>query len=296
MKTMPFNQNFAQDDEESLIASIRKSRGCFNVKCRDSSATKRCTRCNIAVYCSKECQAADWNEESVPHKKVCKVYRDNVAPDTRPEGNGQRGAVAIGLLSVELIDEVQCRNAMRDRGEAFVKEAKRCTDIYLQNDKYGFRKATIGLAAAVVYNMGKPRLQCAVTVHDEESEIGFRHGMVPVNHIVFEAVGEGGEEVRKRLHPDRGSGNISEECRGRVVEILTTFVAKASNRFGLSIQSINYGRGLQWLSEEEYRHEKKELEKANGGNLIIWMPDQCYAMDDAGEDSKRAMGGLWGVE
>lgn len=221
----------------------------------------------------------DWNGATFPHKKVCKVYRDNIAPDTRPEVKGQKGAVAIGLLSVEIIDEHQCSKAMKDRADSFLEEAKRCLDIDLKNDKYGFRKATIGLAAAVVYNMGKPRLQCAATVHDSDSEVGFGQAQMTVNHIIFEAVGDGGEEVRRRLHPVRGSGDISEECRERVVEVLKAFFLRAK-KYGISIQSVSFGRGLMWMRDEEFRDDKKELEEVNGGDLIMWMPDMGYAMED----------------
>lgn len=286
---MPFNYNFADEGEGDLIGLVRTSRGCFNVNCKDPSASKRCTKCNVAVYCSRECQTVDWKAADFPHKQVCKVFRDNIASDTREGAGGQKGAVAIGLLSVELIDEDQCSKAMKDRADAFLAEAKRCIDIDLKNDKFGFRKATIGLAAAIVYNMGKPRLQCAPTVHDSESEVGFGQGMVTVNHVIFEAVGEGGDEVRNRLHPPRGSGDISEACRERVVEKLKAFFLRAKNKYDISIQSINYGRGLGWMSEEDFRDDKKELEDANGGNLIIWMPDMGYAMEDTIETAAGAM-------
>jgi len=295
---MPFNHNFADEDEEYLIGVVRKARGCFNVNCREPSATKRCAKCQVAVYCSKECQFNDWNDDNVPHKKVCKLYRDNTAADMRPEGNGQKGAVALGLLSVGLITEEVCTKAMKDRSDAFLAEAKRCLDIDLKNDEYGFRKATIGLAAAVVCNLGKIRLQCAATVHDSESEIGFGRGMVTVNHIIFEEVGEGGDEdVRRRLHPPSGAGDIPEQCRDVVVEKLKSFFRRANNKYGISIQSVNYGRGMSWMSDEDFRDAKKELEGVNGGNMIIWIPDMAYAMEDAMRDAtKTAFGGLWGVE
>ena len=182
-------------------------------------------------------------------------------------------AVAIGLRSVVLIDEEQCSKAMRDRADDFLKEAKRCLDVYLENDKFGFRKATIGLAAAVVYNMGKPRLQCAATVHDSDSEIGVGHGGATVNHVLFEAVGDGGVEVRRLM----GSGDISVSFREHVVEKLKAFFVRAKT-FGVSIQSITFGRGLGWMADEDFRDDKKELEKINGGNLIIWMPDIRYGI------------------
>lgn len=238
---------------------------------------------------------ADWKDVNLPHKKCCKMYRDNVAPDNRPEGNGQKGAVAIGLLSILLIEEETCRKAMIDRSDAFLEEAKRCLDIYLKNDEHGFRKATIGLSAALVYNMGKVRLQCAATLHDSENEVGFGGGgtTTTVNHVIFEVVEEGGEDVQIRLHPPCGSGDVSFECRERVVKKLKAFFARANDKYGISIQSFTYGRGLMWISEEDFRDDKKEFEGLNGGNMIIWMPDMGHVMEDT---KKAATGGLWGVE
>ena len=142
-----------------------------------------------------------------------------------------------------------------------------------------------------MYNIGKPRLQRAATVHDSESEVGFGQGMVTVNHVIFEAVGEGGEDVRRRLHTPCGSGDITEACRERVVKkFVEGLFIRAKNEYAISIQSINYGRGLSWMSEEDFRDDKKELEYANGGNLIIWVPDMGYAMEDTIE---TAIGAMW---
>ena len=150
----------------------------------------------------------------------------------------------------------------------------------MQNDTFGFRKATIGLAAAVVFNMGRARLQCAVTIHDEESEVGFGQGVATVNHVIFEAIDDSNDDennnddVRKQLHPPDGrSGDISKKARACVIEILKTFIRKVNNRYGISVQSINYGRGMSWVREDDSRDDKKQLEDANGGSIIIWMPE-----------------------
>lgn len=97
-----FNQNFAEERENYLLDLVRENRGCFNVNCCDRSASKRCSKCQVAVYCSRDCQREDWKRA---HKTACKLYCDNTATDTRPEGSGQKGAVAIGLFSIGLIDE-----------------------------------------------------------------------------------------------------------------------------------------------------------------------------------------------
>jgi len=271
---MPFNHDFAAEDEKYLLDLVRRQRGCFNVKCRDPSASKRCVKCQVASYCSRECQLADWKDPVMPHKEVCKVYRGNVAPDVRAEGNGQRGAVAIGLLGAGIVSEDICRKAMMDRAGAFLDEAKRCLDAGLKDDKHGFRRATIALQAGVVFNLDRCRLQCAATLHDWEA-----HDVVSVNHVIFDAVDEG-EEARRRLHPPGyGAGDISAECRKRVVEKLEAFILKA-NQHGITVQGITYGRGLMWMSDEEFQKSepKKRLEAANGGDLMMWIPDQGYAM------------------
>jgi MYND finger len=53
------------------------------VKCKKSPASlsrplKRCAKCKGALYCSRECQTADWKT----HKKVC-----NKAPTATASGN-----------------------------------------------------------------------------------------------------------------------------------------------------------------------------------------------------------------
>ena len=113
--------------------------------------------------------------------------------------------------------------------------------------------------------MGRARLQCAVTIHDEEAEVGFGQGVATVNHVIFEAIDDSDDGER--------SGNISKKARACVIEILKTFIRKVNNRYGISVQSINYGRGMSWVREDDSRDDKKQLEDANGGSIIIWMPE-----------------------
>lgn len=45
--------------------SLRK---CWNPQCvTESSTTKKCAKCRVAMYCGQECQKAHWSE----HKKIC---------------------------------------------------------------------------------------------------------------------------------------------------------------------------------------------------------------------------------
>lgn len=133
------------------------------------------------------------------------------------------------------------------------------------------------------------RLACAATCNDPEMRV------VMVNHVVYEAVGEGGVDVRRRLHPPHGSGDIPNESRARVLETLTAFVRRTNEKFGVQIHSITYGRGLKWLREEEYKDAKEEMDDLNGKvhgvtKKIMWMPDMSYAMEDVGNTFMSAMG------
>lgn len=48
-------------------------RGCFKTETSELRFLK-CSQCEVALYCSRECQTIDWNEK---HKKVCKEGKKN---------------------------------------------------------------------------------------------------------------------------------------------------------------------------------------------------------------------------
>lgn len=200
--------------------------------------------------------------------------------------NGQKGSVAIALLGTGLIHEEICNKALKDRTNAFLEEAKRCMNILKKN---GSANTDIGIAAGCIHDIGKVRLVCAATCFDPEMR------KVMVNHVVYEAIGEGGVDVRRRLHPPRGSGDIPTECRTRVLETLTAFVRRTNEEFGMQIQSITYGRGLMWLREKDHKDAKEEMDNLNGTAFgvtkrIMWMPDMSYAMEDVGNTFMSSMG------
>ena len=76
---MPFNPKFAAEEEKSLIEKLRKSRGCFN--CGDKSASKVCIKCHVAVYCSRDCQIADWKRGFA--KYIATTLHPNVGEDRK---------------------------------------------------------------------------------------------------------------------------------------------------------------------------------------------------------------------
>ena len=73
-----FNKTFDLEFEEMVIDMYQRVLGCF--RCHNKSASQRCTKCLVAVYCNRGCQAADWKDKERPHKAVCKTYCDNRAP------------------------------------------------------------------------------------------------------------------------------------------------------------------------------------------------------------------------
>lgn len=223
----------------------------------------------------------------------------NMAPDMRPEGNGQKGAVAIALYSVGYIDDDTLDKAIVDRAVSFLDEAK----LYIKAKPFGWSKPTIALTACVICDMEKVRLSATASFHHEgkvnegETDI-FKRDVVQVKHVIFEVVDEGSEDVRRRLHPPRGSGSISEEAKHKVFDGFLDFVLMA-NRRGIAVQSIAFGRGLMWMNGDEFQNGdlKKQIEEANdgGGNKIIWMPDTGYLMEDAMSGVMGAVASSFGL-
>jgi hypothetical protein len=69
--------------------SITLSRGitCYNTSCTVFEATKTCSRCKVARYCSADCQKTDWKS----HKKNCKKPAINGQQGERGSTKGQQG-------------------------------------------------------------------------------------------------------------------------------------------------------------------------------------------------------------
>ena len=295
---MPFNPKFAAEEEKSLIEKLRKSRGCFN--CGDKSASKVCIKCHVAVYCSRDCQIADWKRGLSSHKELCKIYCNNTTPECWRGPKGQEFPAAIGLASIGYIKEDMRNMAIKRRADAYLVEAKRVVDIGMTDEKYSkMFGASINIVANVVYNFEKPMLQCAVTVFDIEAPSSGGK-MAPVSgdykrveYVVFEEIGRGGEDVQRLLHPPFGAGDISESCRKRAVKVLKSFIQKV-NEHGLFVEQVFYQRGLMWMSDENFRQDgAKTLEKVNDGKTIDWNADMSYGMMDAmTQGSKAAFGGF----
>jgi hypothetical protein len=72
---------------EMAISHIRAARFdlyCSARNCPNSIQStgrqfQRCARCNVAVYCGKNCQIDAWSAQQYPHRKICKILQSLVA-------------------------------------------------------------------------------------------------------------------------------------------------------------------------------------------------------------------------
>ncbi|KDR84125.1 hypothetical protein GALMADRAFT_133486 [Galerina marginata CBS 339.88] len=55
--------------QELLCSAI----GCPNTIHSTGKEFQRCARCNIVLYCGKDCQTVSWFAQPYPHKKICKI-------------------------------------------------------------------------------------------------------------------------------------------------------------------------------------------------------------------------------
>ncbi|KAF9480167.1 hypothetical protein BDN70DRAFT_877911 [Pholiota conissans] len=75
--------NYFDSLARATVEYIRRARStlyCSTQDCPNSIQSagrefRRCTGCNVALYCSKKCQSEAWNAEQYPHKAICKVLQ-----------------------------------------------------------------------------------------------------------------------------------------------------------------------------------------------------------------------------
>ncbi|KAF9113338.1 hypothetical protein BGX27_001788 [Mortierella sp. AM989] len=58
------------------MPETQKCLRCSKTSTSDGSALKRCSKCKVAAYCSKDCQKEDWKA----HKKLCASLARDAAP------------------------------------------------------------------------------------------------------------------------------------------------------------------------------------------------------------------------
>mmetsp|Transcript_1070 Transcript_1070/g.1444 ORF Transcript_1070/g.1444 Transcript_1070/m.1444 type:complete len:289 (-) Transcript_1070:208-1074(-) len=283
---MPFNKDFASKLDNGLFGALRLS-GCFNEDCRALTASSKCSKCGIAVYCSRKCQVADWKDKHDPHKRICQVYCNNTNPKDWKGPKGQHFPVPVGLAAVGLLPVDDVWMAMKTRADLFFHEVNRL----IKANGEG-RGKNISLIVNVMYNLERPILQAGVNFYDPE-----RTGLsndIPgcfetAYYILFAPIGESGEHIRQRLHPSFGGcGEISKQMRLRAIKELKGFIQKV-NEHGLHVDVVTYSRGLMWMSDDDFRHgAAKDIEEANSGKSIGWNANLEYAMKDSFHKASQA--------
>lgn len=266
-----FNYAFYEEHGKELISILQKSEGCF--ACRKPNPTKRCSRCKVAMYCSQSCQMKDWKKATGHHKELCGIWCDNRGSGPEDEDGS---SIPICMKSCGYLPDDLMLLEMRRRGDLFIDEIKRCVGA----GEIGY--PILSFQTACIWNLGSIRLGASASFYSRSLS-----KVVVVNHVLFDTVDEG-EDAKQRLHPsNEGSGEISEKAKGLVVAKWTEFVGRISER-GLRVQSITYGRGLMWLSEDEAA--TKRIEESNGGvdgehRSIMWLPSMDHAMRDSFNDA-----------
>ena len=248
-----FDRKFDSPDSEVLIEVMQSINGCFY--CHTEGAKARCTKCKVAVYCNRECQAASWKNKDVPHKEECKTYCENVAPmrEGSDPGPVPVALACIGLISSDKILEM----CMDKRTDAFLDEVARV----------GTDPVTLGISIAVIWNLDMARLQVSSRFIDGEMNI------VDTNMIVMQTISEN-PHLQRTIHPlDGGPGDLPAGARRKVIFKLGEFFQKARDR-NIDVSSMTCGRATLWLHNEQ--EWKDRLIAANDGGRMMIMPSTQY--------------------
>lgn len=155
-----FNQTFDLEFEEMVIDMYQRVLGCF--RCYNKSASQRCTKCLVAVYCNRRCQAADWKDKERPHKAVCKTYCDNRAPLPGQQSDMKQpfpiALYSIGVIRYDFILE----DLMEKRTELFLEEAA-CAFDKEGHSPIPSNSHPMSMQISVVHNLDHARLQASVS-------------------------------------------------------------------------------------------------------------------------------------
>ena len=272
-----FNKSFDLEFEEMVIDMYQRVFGCF--RCYNKSASQRCTKCLVAVYCNRRCQAADWKDKERPHKAVCKTYCDNRALLPGQESDIKQ-PFPIALYSIDVIRyDFILEDLMEKRTELFLEEAARAFEKEgpspIPNNSH-----PMGMQISVVHNLDHSRLQASVSF-----VAGWQKIDVPF--VIFKVVDEG-YRYEQMIHPPHGGpGDIPEEVRMKVLENLASFLSKAKEK-NIEIISLTCGRACMWMADDD---SKDLLKDANGGKPLNVIPSMDYvvsgAMNSAAEEACR---------
>lgn len=113
-------------------------------------ASKKCSRCGIASYCSSSCQKEHWTD----HKKTCCTTSNNAPPALPPSSEIIKAKDHIASLSdIPGFSELDAKFSVAAKATQYSKAVKLCRKILLLAKKNGISKRNNYLA--VVYaNLG----------------------------------------------------------------------------------------------------------------------------------------------
>lgn len=242
-----FNRDFDLDLGNKLLDLYKKEVGCYS--CRKPDASQRCSRCQAAWYCNRECQSKHWKKG---HREACKTWCDN-----RAEENGTKGPIPICMYSCGYIGKDSWVKAMDMRRDVFLRELKRS----VTNET-----CHLSLTMGVVQMFGTIQLVGGVKFVDEEMNI------ITVNHLFLQAVDEGNQEAVRLLY--QGSGTISDIAKQKVQTAFCEISAMIKAQ-GAEIVSITFGRGIMYIKEDQ--DFRRAVEEAAGCRMA-WTPDFRYAL------------------
>ncbi|KAJ7113037.1 hypothetical protein C8R44DRAFT_797109 [Mycena epipterygia] len=84
MPELVFKYGVIASEEQQIVPNTVTTRMCDLRDCKNHENLNKCARCRTAMYCSRECQKADWAN----HKPYCKSVKD-FPPPVDPETGGE---------------------------------------------------------------------------------------------------------------------------------------------------------------------------------------------------------------
>lgn len=91
---------------------------CYNNGCTNFKSLKICSKCNIAKYCSRECQKINWNI----HKNECSMYKHLAHPSSfepnkccyKPSCKKENAKQQCKICRVAVYCDKECRKSDYD--------------------------------------------------------------------------------------------------------------------------------------------------------------------------------------
>lgn len=226
----------------------RPCRAHLCAQCQKPNATKRCTRCGLAHYCSKECQQAHWGAHKDPCKAGVAAYLDAIADQVRKQAELLRRAD----VAEEVIAELEASLAMaRAIGDA-EGERHLCSTL-----AYRFNSlAEAGGERATEHAAQSEQLKARAVV------IADCIGQQDYKGVAQAAVGGGGARISKLppVRPSASGGGAAGAAPASAADLAAMFGAPTD------------GDPLGLLSDFGAVPTPSPLPAGSGGNLVPPQP------------------------